>query len=74
MGECSRNKVPAMEKKKKACSKLVEDQIIKAYKFLDEVVTQVLLMKHQKTNQERNPCGSSQEEGLCVGIDASSIS
>jgi hypothetical protein len=29
-------KVPAMEKKKKACSKLVEDQIIKAYKFLDE--------------------------------------
>jgi hypothetical protein len=25
-----------MEKKKKACSKLVEDQIIKAYKFLDE--------------------------------------
>ena len=29
-------KVPAMEKKKKACSKFVEDQIIKAYKFLDE--------------------------------------
>jgi hypothetical protein len=25
-----------MEKKKKACSKLVEDQIIEAYKFLDE--------------------------------------
>ena len=25
-----------MEKKKKACSKLMEDQIIKAYKFLDE--------------------------------------
>jgi hypothetical protein len=38
------------------------------------VVTQVLLMKHKKTNQGRNPCGSSQEEGLCVGIDASSIS
>jgi hypothetical protein len=32
---CS-SKVPAMEKKKKACSKLVEDQIIEAYKFLDE--------------------------------------
>jgi hypothetical protein len=64
-----------MEKKKKACSKLVEDQIIEAYKFLDEeVVTQVLLMKHQKTSQGRNPCGSSQEEGLCIGIDASSIS
>jgi hypothetical protein len=28
--------VPAMEKKKKACSKLVEDQITEAYKFLDE--------------------------------------
>jgi hypothetical protein len=53
----------------------VEDQIIEAYKFLDEeVVTQVLLMKHQKTNQGRNQCGSSQEEGLRVGIDASSIS
>jgi hypothetical protein len=38
------------------------------------VVTQVLLMKHQKTNQGRNPCGSSQEKGLRVGIDASSIS
>ena len=64
-----------MEKKKKACSKLVEYQIIEGYKFLDEeVVTQVLLMKHQKTNQGRNPCGSSQEEGLRVGIDASSIS
>jgi hypothetical protein len=25
-----------MEKKKKACSKLVEDQITEAYKFLDE--------------------------------------
>jgi hypothetical protein len=25
-----------MEKKKKACSKLVEDPIIEAYKFLDE--------------------------------------
>jgi hypothetical protein len=25
-----------MEKKKKACSKLVKDQIIKAHKFLDE--------------------------------------
>jgi hypothetical protein len=25
-----------MEKKKKACSKLVEDQIIESYKFLDE--------------------------------------
>jgi hypothetical protein len=25
-----------MEKKKKACSKLVEDQIIEAYKFMDE--------------------------------------
>jgi hypothetical protein len=25
-----------MEKKKKACDKLVEDQIIKAYKYLDE--------------------------------------
>jgi hypothetical protein len=25
-----------MEKKKKACSKLVEDPIIQAYKFLDE--------------------------------------
>jgi hypothetical protein len=25
-----------MEKKKKACSKLLEDQIIQAYKFLDE--------------------------------------
>jgi hypothetical protein len=25
-----------MEKKKKASSKLVEDQIIKAYKFVDE--------------------------------------
>jgi hypothetical protein len=48
-----------MEKKKKACSKLVEDEIIEVYKFLD-VVTQVLLMKHQKTNQGRNPCGSSQ--------------
>jgi hypothetical protein len=32
------------------------------------------LMKHQKTNQGRNPCGSLQEEGLRVGIDASSIS
>ena len=29
------SKVPTMEKKK-ACSKLVEDQIIEAYKFLDE--------------------------------------
>jgi hypothetical protein len=38
------------------------------------VVTQVPLMKHQKTNQERNPCGSSQEKGLRVGINASSIS
>jgi hypothetical protein len=38
------------------------------------VVTQVPLMKHQKTNQGRNPCGSSQEKGLCVGINASSIS
>jgi hypothetical protein len=25
-----------MEKKKKACSKFVEDQITEAYKFLDE--------------------------------------
>jgi hypothetical protein len=33
-----------------------------------------LLMKHQKTNQGRNPCGSSQEKGLRVGINASSIS
>jgi hypothetical protein len=61
--------------KKKACSKLFKDQIIEAYKFLDEKWSyKVLLMKHRKTNQERNPCGSSQEEGLCVGIDASSIS
>jgi hypothetical protein len=29
-------KVSTMEKKKKAGSKLVEDQIIEAYKFLDE--------------------------------------
>jgi hypothetical protein len=29
-------KVPAMEKNKKAYRKLVEDQIIEAYKFLDE--------------------------------------
>jgi hypothetical protein len=64
-----------MEKKKKACSWLVEDQIIKAYKFLDEKWSpKFLLMKHQKTNQERNPCGSSQEKGLHVGINASSIS
>jgi hypothetical protein len=38
------------------------------------VVTQVLLMKHKKTNQGRNPCGSLQEEGLRVGVFASSIS
>jgi hypothetical protein len=48
-----------MEKKKKACSKLVEDQIIKAYKILDEKWSPKLLIKHQKTNQGRNPCGSS---------------
>jgi hypothetical protein len=51
-----------MEKKKKAyeCSQLVEDQIIKAYKFLDEKWSpKFLLIKHQKTNQGRNPCGSS---------------
>jgi hypothetical protein len=31
-------------------------------------------MKHQRTNQGRNPCGSLQEKGLCAGIDASSKS
>jgi hypothetical protein len=64
-----------MKKKKKACSKLVEDQVIEAYKFLDERWSpKFLLMKHQKTNQGRNPCGSSQEKGLRVGINVSSIS
>jgi hypothetical protein len=40
-----------MEKKKKACSKLVEDQVIKAYCFWMRSGHPSSLMKHQKTNQ-----------------------